>query len=107
MKSVDTNQVVRDDSSAPARRGTPLTVVIRPNFRLDIPTVVARAAEVQNGGFVEVTVVAINQEIIIPPPHAFVAQVQQTNYFLTVPRLNARILGLHPGDVVDCYIRSV
>ncbi|MFA6695041.1 MAG: hypothetical protein WCR85_00290 [Sphaerochaeta sp.] len=85
----------------------PITVKLRPNLRLDIPAVAARAARLEHGGFVEVKITSVDQETLLPAPHKFVAKVQQHNYYITVPKTNGRLIGLAPGQYVDCYIKKV
>jgi hypothetical protein len=85
----------------------PLTVVLRPNLRFDIPVNVARAARLEHDGLVEIRITAIDLETIIPVPHPFVAKVQHHNFYLTVPRLPAQLLRLQPGQCLSTYIRRV
>ena len=107
MKSDNPIQRNPENPEAPTAPEIPLSVIIRPNLRFDVPINVARAARLEKGCLAEVRIVAVNQETIIPAPHPFVAKLQHHNFYLTVPRLPSRILGLEPGHCVDGYIKRV
>lgn len=85
----------------------PVTVVLRKHLRFDVPAVAAQAAGLSPDCLIEVKVVSVGGETLIPPPHPFVARIQHHNYNFTIPKLPAQIMQLKPGDCINAYIRRI
>ena len=85
----------------------PVTVVVRNNLRFDVPAVASQAAALDPDCLVEVKIISVNGETLIPPPHPYVARIQHHNFNFTIPKLPAQIMQLKPGDCINAYIRRI